>query len=79
MAHIKEQRLLGVGILGCGPISQFAHLESVQKGRNTRLAAVCDRDAGLANRFGQFYDASHIYTDYDKMLADPAVEAIILS
>ena len=79
MAHVKEQRLLGVGILGCGPIAQFAHLESVQKGRNVALAAVCDRDEGLAQRFGAFYDAAHIYGDYDKMLADPAVEAIIIA
>ena len=46
MAIKKEQRLLGVGILGCGPISQFGHLESVQKARNTDLRAVCDADEG---------------------------------
>ena len=35
MAIMKEQRLLNVGILSCGSISQCAHLESVQKARNT--------------------------------------------
>lgn len=78
MPVIKEERLLNVGILGCGPISQFAHLESVQKGRNTRLRAVCDADEGLANRFGSFYDAERIYLDYDAMLADPEVEAVVI-
>ncbi len=79
MVLVKEKRLLGVGILGCGPIAQFAHLESVQKGRNVTLAAVCDRDEGLAQRFGAFYDAATIYADYDKMLANPAVEAVIIA
>jgi predicted dehydrogenase len=69
---------LGIGILGCGPISQFAHFESVQKSRNCTLAAVCDADEGLANHFGKFYDARTIYLDYDRMLADPKVEAIII-
>jgi predicted dehydrogenase len=69
---------LGVGVLGCGPISQFAHLESVQKSRNAVLAAVCDADEDLAQRFGRFYDAQSIYLDYDRMLADPAVDAIII-
>jgi predicted dehydrogenase len=69
---------LGIGILGCGPISQFAHLESVQKSRNCVLAAVCDADEGLANRFGSFYDAKRIYFDYDQMLADADVEAVII-
>jgi predicted dehydrogenase len=74
----KTEKTLGVGILGCGPISQFAHLESVQKSRNAVLQAVCDTDEGLANRFGRFYDAKNIYLDYDQMLADPLVEAVII-
>jgi predicted dehydrogenase len=50
----------------------------VQKSRNAVLTAVCDADQELANRFGGFYDAGSIYLDYDRMLADPAVEAIII-
>ncbi|MCA9840169.1 MAG: Gfo/Idh/MocA family oxidoreductase [Trueperaceae bacterium] len=75
----KESTLLRVGILGCGPIAQFAHLESVQKGRNVTLAAVCDRDEGLAHKFGGFYSAEKIYTDYDEMLADDSVDAVIIA
>lgn len=70
---------LGVGILGCGPIAQLAHLASVQKGRNVVLAAVCDRDVELAQRFGHQYDAEKIHTDFDDMLADEAVEAVIVA
>jgi predicted dehydrogenase len=72
------EKKLGVGILGCGPISQFAHLESVQKSRNTVLQAVCDADEGLASHFGRFYGAKKVYLDYDQMLGDPAVEAVII-
>jgi predicted dehydrogenase len=75
----KDPRLLGIGILGCGPIAQLAHLESVQKGRNVRLAAVCDRDEGLAGKFGTFYGAGKIFNDYDRMLADPDVKAVIVA
>jgi predicted dehydrogenase len=79
MPLVKEARCLGVGILGCGPIAQFAHLESAQKGRNVALRAVCDADEGLAKRFGGFYDAGRIYRDYDDMLADAQVEAVIIA
>jgi predicted dehydrogenase len=74
----KDEKQLNVGVLGCGPISQFAHFESVQKARNTVLRAVCDVDQGLAQHFGKFYDAQKVYFDYDQMLADPEVEAIII-
>jgi len=76
---LKDKNCLRVGILGCGPISQFAHLESAQKARNVVLQAVCDTDESLAQRFGKFYDAERIYLDYDEMLADPNVDAIIVA
>ena len=79
MAVKKEERCLRVGILGCGPIAQFAHLESAQKARNVVLHAVCDADRGLAERFGAFYDAARTYLDYDAMLADPEVEAVVVA
>ena len=76
---LKDKNRLRVGILGCGPISQFAHLESAQKARNILLRAVCDADESLAQQFGQFYGAERIYLDYDDMLADPSVDAIIIA
>jgi predicted dehydrogenase len=76
---MKDKNSLGVGILGCGPISQFAHLESAQKARNVILRAVCDADESLAQQFGKFYGAERIYLDYDEMLADPNVDAIIIA
>ena len=79
MALTKDKKLLRIGILGCGPIAQAAHLESVQKARNTELYAVCDADQGLAERFGRFYDAQRIYHDYDDMLADPQLDAVVIA
>ena len=75
---VKDDRVLRVGVLGCGPISQYAHFESAQKARNADLYAVCDADEGLATRFGGFYDAKRTYLDYDQMLADPEVEAVVI-
>jgi predicted dehydrogenase len=74
----KDERQLRVGVLGCGPISQFAHFESVQKAHNAALYAVCDVDEGLAKHFGHFYDAQKVYLDYDQMLADPELDAVII-
>ncbi|MBI4324455.1 MAG: gfo/Idh/MocA family oxidoreductase, partial [Chloroflexi bacterium] len=38
----KDSRLLRLGILGCGPISQIAHFDAVRKARNAELYAICD-------------------------------------
>ena len=68
-----------VGILGCGPIAQFAHLEACQKAKNVTLHGVCDIAEYLAQKMGAFYDAEKIYTDFDEMLDDKDVDAVIIA
>ena len=79
MALTKQQRRLQVGILGCGPIAQFAHFESAIKARNTDLYAICDVAQDLLQRMGETYQPSKRYSDYATMLADPALDAVIIA
>ena len=75
----KENRLLKVGVLGCGPIAQFAHLEACKKARNASLYAICDVAEDLVQRLGTYYQPHKTYTDYDAMLADPELEAVVIA
>jgi predicted dehydrogenase len=74
----KEPRLLRVGVLGCGPISQFAHFEACRKARNATLYAICDAAEDLVERMAAVHDPRVTYTDDEAMLADPNVEAVII-
>ncbi|MBB4273417.1 Gfo/Idh/MocA family protein [Rhizobium mongolense] len=75
----KEDRRLRVGVLGCGPIAQFAHLESCAKARNADLYAICDAAPDLLARMGATYEPQKMYADYDAMLADAELEAVIIA
>jgi predicted dehydrogenase len=75
----KQERRLKVGILGCGPIAQFAHFESAQKARNVDLHAICDVAEDLVERMAGFYRPARTYLDFDRMLADPELEAVIVA
>ena len=75
----KEARRLRVDVLGCGPIAQFAHLESSVKARNADLYAICDAAPDLLARMAATYEPTKAYDDYDAMLADPEVEAVIVA
>ncbi len=75
----KENRLLRVGVLGCGPIAQAAHFESCTKARNAELYAICDVADDLRDRMAATHAPTTSYNDYDKMLADPALEAVIIA
>lgn len=75
----KEARRLRVGVLGCGPIAQFAHLESCVKAANADLYAICDAAPDLLARMTATYEPERSYGDFDAMLADPDVEAVIVA
>jgi predicted dehydrogenase len=75
----KEKRLLRVGVLGCGPISQAAHLEACVKARNAELYAICDVAKDLVNRVAEMHAPRTTYLSYDEMLADSSVEAVIVA
>ena len=68
-----------VGVLGCGPIAQAAHFESATKGRNTDLYAICDVAADLLERMASTHAPEKTFDDYDAMLADPALDAVVIA
>jgi predicted dehydrogenase len=74
----KEQRLLRVGLLGCGPIAQIAHFDACRKARNAELYAICDLSDDLREKMTAIHDPRVAYRDYDEMLADPNVEAVLI-
>jgi predicted dehydrogenase len=75
----KESRLLRVGVLGCGPIAQAAHFESCTKARNAMLYAICDVADDLRDRMAATHAPTRSFNDYDAMLADPELEAVVIA
>ena len=74
----KEEQLLRVGVLGCGVICQAAHLIASSKARNIHLQAICDVAPDLREKMAAMYEPDSVYDDYDAMLRDPAVDAVII-
>src|SRR5437870_3905155 len=75
----KESRLLRIGVVGCGPIAQAAHFEACRKARNAELYAICDLAEDLVAMMSAIHQPRVTYLDYDAMLADPQVEAVIVA
>ncbi|WP_240232600.1 Gfo/Idh/MocA family protein [Devosia lacusdianchii] len=75
----KQERLLRVGVLGCGAIAQAAHFESCTKAANADLYAICDVADDLRHRMAATHAPQKDFADYDAMLADPDLEAVIIA
>lgn len=74
----KDQRLLRIGVLGCGPISQIAHFDACRKARNAELYAICDLADDLRARMAALHEPRVSYARYEDMLADSQVEAVLI-
>ena len=72
-------RRLRIGILGAGQIAQAAHLEAARKARNAELYALCEAAEDLLAPVAAAHRPQVTYTDYDGMLADGRVEAVIVA
>ena len=75
----KEPRLLRVGVLGCGPISQCAHFDACRKARNAELYAICDLAPDLLAKMAAIHEPKVTYSKLEQMLDDPQVEAVIIA
>lgn len=75
----KQERRLRVGVLGAGQIAQAAHFESCTKAVNADLYAICDVADDLRERMAITHGAEKTYDDYDRMLADPDLDAVIIA
>jgi predicted dehydrogenase len=70
---------LRVGLIGCGPIAQNAHLPAIEKARDIHLQAIADTDAALRERVSLRYHAQSAYKHSDEIFADPNVDLVILA
>jgi predicted dehydrogenase len=75
----EEQRALRIGVLGCGQISQAGHFEACRKAKNAEFYAICDVAEDLLERMTHIHGPKVAYTDYDVMLSDPNVDAVIVA
>ena len=68
-----------IGVLGAGQIAQAAHFAACRKARTAELYAICDAAEDLLGRMAAVHQPHVTYTDYDKMLADGNIDAVIVA
>lgn len=71
------KRSYGLGLVGAGSFGQFC-LSAFRKLPNLNLVAVCDKDADRAHATATEFGMTP-YTDFDKLLADAAVDIVAIN
>jgi hypothetical protein len=65
---------LNIAVVGLGFGAEFIPLW--QKHPHTRCAAICQRNEDKLNAVGDYFGVGKRYTDYQKLLKDPTVDAV---
>ncbi len=68
-----------IGVLGAGQIAQSAHFIGVRKSKTATLYAICDAADDLRERMAAVHQPTTTFDDYDAMLADDNVDAVIVA
>jgi len=74
-----SDRVIGVGVIGCGEIAQLMHLPYLHELPEFRIAALCDVSRGAAEKLGTHCRVSARYSDHRALLADPDVDAVLIA
>ena len=72
-------RRLNIGVLGAGQIAQAAHFAAVRKAETAQLYAICDAADDLRDRMAAIHQPTTTFADYDAMLTDENVDAVIIA
>jgi len=70
---------VGVGIIGVGGISSYVHLPGLQLISEVEIVALCDSNVDLLRERALEYGVAHTFTDYQDLLALPAVDAVVVA
>lgn len=71
-------RIVKIGIIGCGGIANGKHMPSLKKTKNVQMVAFCDiieeRAVKAAEEYG--VEGAKVYTDYKELLKDRDIEVV---
>lgn len=72
------ERIVNVGIIGCGGIANGKHMPSLKNVPGVRMIAFCDLILEKAEKAAKEYGTpdAKVYTDYRELLADPSIEVV---
>src|SRR2546425_1053105 len=73
------ERILNVGVVGCGQIAQIMHLPYLHELPTFRIGAVCDLSAARVEAIGNYYAVECRYTDHQRLLEQRDLDAVLVT
>jgi predicted dehydrogenase len=78
-AFFSGREVVRWGIIGCGDVTEVKSGPGFRKASGSQLVAVMRRDAAKAADYAKRHGVPRWYSDADKLIADPEVDAVYIA
>jgi predicted dehydrogenase len=68
-----------VGLVGAGAVAQIGYLPVIAESKDLVLEAVCESNSEKVDILSRKYEIEKIFVDYEKMLQDSEIDAVIIA
>jgi len=75
----NKQKLVGIGVIGCGSIAEIAHFPSIKQIEEAELIAASDPVEEYRMRAEKKWKAKATYKDYQEMLKRDDIDLVIIA
>jgi D-xylose 1-dehydrogenase (NADP+, D-xylono-1,5-lactone-forming) len=73
------KKKLRVGLIGASQIVRNQHLAALRQAANVDLLGIASRRAEKADAWAKEFDIPRAYSSYDALLADPEIDAVLIT
>ncbi len=67
-----------IGIVGAGAITRSRHMAGFRKLEGVEVSGVCNRHRDSAVRFAREFDVPKIYSNWEELIHDPEIDAVVI-
>lgn len=68
-----------IGIIGCGWVTEFVHLPSMQGRRDGKIVALADVDTARARKMATRFGVPNVYSDADALFAQKDIDIVAVN
>jgi predicted dehydrogenase len=79
MVESQSGRVIGVGIIGAGAVSDYHHVPAIKLDPRARLVGVCDASVPLLEKRKTDWSVDLVTTDPEELCRHPEVDAVIIA
>ena len=74
-----KSSIVGVGIIGVGGLCSYGHFPAMERAQGAKLLALCDVNRESCELSARLHNVPAVYCDYHELLANPAIDAVIVA